>query len=201
MATIVGLLTIAISSYLIQYSEAIYHRFEWAFKWMERAPEIDTRARNAGAQVVLFGYERLGETIIPALKKMRKSYVVADFNPLAIKLLDERGEPSAYGDAGNEDFLEFLHIDKAKLVISTIPDLAVNTDILAFARRSKNKPTVIVTARSEHEAAALYEQGANFVILPFKLGGEHFAHMLEKKKTAKTTWNASAKLHKHHLGL
>lgn len=201
MATIVGLLTIAISSYLIQYSEHIYHALEPMFRWMERVPEEGEATRLTRTHVLLFGFEKLGESILPAIKKIEKSYRIADFDPMAIKHLDELGEPAAYGDVGNEDFLDYLRADKSKLIISTIPDLAVNTDILAYCKTKKAISTVILTAKNEHDAAILYSMGAHFVILPAKLGGEHFANLLSKKKTAKTPWNTAAKPMRKALGI
>ncbi len=201
MATIVGLVTIAGSSYMIQYSERLYQLLEPMFKFMERVPIEDGAVRKARTGVVLIGYDKLGEMILPAVKKLATTYIVVDYDPVAVKTLDELGEPGVYGDAGNEDLLESVRVDKAKMVISTVPDMAVNTDILAFCKMKKSGATVIVTAKNEHEAGMLYALGAHFVILPAKLGGEHFAHLLGKKKVAKTSWNAMAKPQKQALGI
>ena len=91
LSTAVGLITIAGSSYLIMHNERIYQRFQWVFKPFEpRSSLQEERLRDQKPyQVVLMGWHRTGQELLKTIKKMKKSYVVVDFDPLAIRELAE----------------------------------------------------------------------------------------------------------------
>ncbi len=200
LATIVGLVTIAGSTYLTIYNEQIYQFLEPAFRFLERAPDKDRVRSRPSAQIVLIGYEKLGEEILPTIEKLKKSFVVVDFDPSALKDLQALQVPFEYGDAGNEDFLEYLKLEKAETVISTVPDVAVSRDLLLYCISKRSKASVIVTAKSAREAKLLYEQGATFVIVPSILSGELFKDLLAKRKT-RASWSALAKKQKRKIGV
>lgn len=193
LATVVGLATIAGSSYLISYNESI---FDFAAKFLPflRTKAFDKEARHAVTpQIILFGYDRMGARILPEIQAITKHYLVVDYNPAVIELLAARGVPCMYGDVGSEDVLHFIKADKAKMVISTVPDMQVNDDIMDYLSAHHFAGSAIMTVKSSSDAARCYALGATFVIVPSMLGGEHFANLLKKKKTTKTSWGTLAK--------
>lgn len=200
MSTIVALVTIGVSTYLIKYNEQIYQKIEWVFSWMERGTIKRGKARVTAPHVALFGFEHLGEAILPAIKKMKKDYLVIDFDPVRIEAMKQRRIPAEYGDAGNEDFMAFIRLEKSKLVISTIPDFAVNMDLIAYLKSKRSRAPIVVTAKKADQASQLYAAGATFVIIPNFLGGELFAQMLAKRGTKKTSWGTAAKHQRKSLG-
>ena len=124
---------------------------------------------------------------------MNLAYKIIDFNPSVVERLKQQHIPVLYGDAGSEEVLKLARIDEAKMVISTIPDMAVNADILDYIRTRKSKALVVVTAKHSDDAARCYALGASFVIIPSILGGAHFAGLLKKAKLGKRSWNEMAK--------
>lgn len=196
LATMVGLVTIAGSSYLVAYNERLY-------EGMARFFPAHKHERNqvfaAGSEVILLGYDRMGKEILPSMKQMTDHYRVVDFNPVVVEELLADGEPVTYGDAGNEDALMMVHVDKAKLVVSTIPDMSVNDALLDFCRHRQSKATVVVTVKSSSDAKRCYDLGATFVIVPSILSGERFAEFLHAKKVKKTSWSGLAKTYMHWL--
>jgi hypothetical protein len=201
MITLVAIITIGISTYLIKYNEQIYQKVEWMFRWLEGNTKLHRSKRAQTPEIVLFGFEHLGEAILPAVKSLDQNYLVVDFDPVRIAEMKRRRIPSEYGDAGNEDFMQFLRLEKSKLVISTIPDLAVNMDLIGYMKSKRSKSPIVVTAKTNHQAATLYEAGATFVIVPNLLGGEHFAHMLKKRGSKKTSWAPAARRQRKALGV
>ncbi len=119
------------------------------------------------------------------------NYRVVDVNPSVIEELTEKGIDAYYGDAGDDQFLSKIKINKSKMIISTVPDIVITTDLLSYLRRRKYKGIVIVTARNSSDANKAYERGANFVIVPNVLGAERFGEILGKKKTGKRAWASS----------
>jgi len=197
LATLVGLMTIAGSSYLVAYNETIYEKIAKIFP-SKRKVEHDAMVHD-GAEVILLGYDRMGREILPAVKEMTDDYRVIDFNPAVVEALLVEGIPVSYGDVGSEDVLLMHHVDKAKLVISTIPDMSVNDDILDFMKHRHSKTSVVVTVKSSEDAKRCYDLGATFVIVPSILSGERFAEYLGSRKQKKGMWDALAKKYQHWL--
>lgn len=191
LATVVGLITIAGSSYLIAYNERIYEAFARAF------PRGTSKEResvhNHHHEVLLFGYDRMGETILPRVKALTDRYLVVDFNPTVVEHLLYEGHQALYGDVGSEEVLSMIRADRVKMIISTIPDMSVNADILDFLKQHHSTATTIVTVKSSNDAARCYELGATFVIVPSVLSGQRFADFLKTRKIAKGSWKALGK--------
>lgn len=202
LTTVVALITIAASTYIIKYNEQIYERIEFLFRPLEGVGDIHEHRLPKAPEIVMFGYHRIGKTILPTLKKLKQEYLVVDIDPAAIKHMQENNIPHVYGDAGNQELLKELRAEKAKIIISTIPDDAISRDIIAYLRKTKrSKPTIIVTVKTSEQALELYEAGANFVIVPNILGGEYFAELLKRKKVRKSSWTVAAKKQKKAFGV
>ncbi len=198
LVTAVGLLTIAGSSFLIEHNERIYNWMSPALRWLEPRHVLDSELKKTHkpTQVILFGFHRTGAIMLGTIKKMKQTYTVVDFDPQVIYELAEVGIPCVYGDAGDESFLDEIHADKSKLIISTIPDVSISTTMLTFLRTKKFQGTILVSARTHEEAERCYELGASYVIVPSILSGKKMSEMLEKTKWNKKDWQ---KLHQHSL--
>lgn len=193
IVTVVAMVTITFSSYVIAYNERIFETVARILPFLKpKAEELDM-LEEVAPEIVLIGYDRMGKKILPMVEDMSKHYRVLDFNPSVVEELSHYDIPVMYGDAGSEDALKLAKVDKAKMIISTIPDMAVNTDIMDFMRRRHARGSVILTVKSSEDAARCYALGATFVIVPSILGGEHFANLLKKKGLAKTTWGTLGK--------
>lgn len=198
LVTAVGVLTIAGSSFLIEHNERIFEFIHPALRWLEPKHVLPSELKTAHkpTQIILFGFHRTGSILLPIIQKMRQSYKIVDFDPQVINELNAVSVPSVYGDVSDESFLEEIHTDKAKLLLSTVPDVSVSTTILAFLRSKKYTGTVIVSARTHEEADRCYTLGASYVIVPSILSGRKMAELLEKTKMNKLLWK---KLHEHTI--
>ncbi|MBI4592513.1 cation:proton antiporter [Candidatus Uhrbacteria bacterium] len=194
LATTVGMITIAASSYLIEHNERIYQSIQGWFHWLEPHTALPSEVRRdrSVVKILLCGFHRTGAELLPTLKKLRQSYVVVDFDPVAVRELAELGEPTLYGDVGDENFLEEIKADKSRLIISTIPDFAISTSLLTFLRSRKFAGVIVVSVHTDQEATRCYELGATYVIIPPVLSGKKFSEMLQKNKTAKRGWERLA---------
>ena len=201
MVTLVAIFTIGVSSYLIKYNEALYERLSFLFDWLGKTKEKKLNKQAVVNDIILLGYHRMGESILPAIQSMKQSYLVVDFDPSAVTELSELKIPVVYGDAGDEETLESINAQHSKLLISTVPDVNISSDILEFIRVHDSGAVVVVTVKTAEEAARMYSLGATFVIVPTILGGRLFADLLKKKKTKKSSWGGLAKEQKTTLGL
>lgn len=181
IVTLVGIITIVVSSYLIMDSERIYKIFYRYIKLLEfgKTKRID-EAKEAVMKnhIVLIGAHRMGQGIIKALIDSSKDFSVIDFDPQMVEILKNKGIKVFYGDGVDPEAQDLSGFSKAKLIISTIPSVEDNAVILKEARRVNKKAKIILTADSEWEGRELYDAGADYVIMPHFLEGGHLGEIL-----------------------
>src|SRR5258708_37702122 len=112
------------------------------------------------------------------LRKKQILFITLDFNPRVFKELNSLNIPVILGDVTDEEILELAGVEKAKLLISTSPDINDNLIILEVLSGLHTKPTTIFTSASREDGIKLYENGANYVLVPHTVTGEHIRHIL-----------------------
>ena len=149
----------------------------------EKKKPTESRLKAKNIDAILFGYNRIGFSILSSLKKMKKNYLVVDYNPDVVSDLKKLRIPCLYGDADDEDLLGELPLDKIEIAVSTIPDFEANALLIESIRNVNKKAVIIVRAHSIDDALSLYDKGASYVLTPHFLGGEYVARMLAIIKT------------------
>ncbi len=192
--TIIGLTTIAGSTYMILYSDWLFARLAPILALFERKRVIDRESKQETYAHVLLGYNRIGHSIIRAFEKLKKPFVVIDFNPDIVKQLKAAGIPAMYGDVDDTEFIEAIGLTKAALIVSTIPEIETNQLVLDVLHRSSSKAVFITNAREISDAKQLYKAGADYVIMPHFLGGEFTANLIEEMKTNKRKYAHERKI-------
>lgn len=185
LVTIIGIITIAGSTYLILYSDKIY---PYLSKWLsifERKKVKKRKIIKKEYASMLFGYNRIGFSILKSFKKLKKNYLVIDYNPDTISDLTKFGMPCLYGDAYDSEFLETLPLDKIKIAVSTIPDFDTNILLIESIRAINPDAILVVRAHQIQKALTLYKKGASYVLTPHFLGGEYLAKMIVEEKIDK----------------
>jgi voltage-gated potassium channel Kch len=177
------IVTIMLTSYLIKYEQPIYRGMSNWLRVFERISKKNKELENIiddhQHEVVLAGYDLTGYSIFKTLQRMKKDFVVVEYDPEIIRKLIDENVPCIYGDIGDVEILEKLKLKNVKLVISTIPHQA-NTLLLMKKVKEKNPHAhMIVTSDSASNALELYDLGADYVIVPHYLGGDHVSLMLE----------------------
>lgn len=179
--TSVGVITISASTYFITYNQHLYRLLDpWLRVFQRRGVVHEARLPDTSPKdhVVLFGFHRMGTLIANALKKNGTPLVVVDFNPTIIDRLKRHGFNYMYGDYTDPEIYERLNLSKARLIISTVIGFEENLQFLS-ATGFLGVPR-IVTAHDAHDALGLYKAGADYVIMPHYLGGQHAARLLKK---------------------
>ncbi|HUW43454.1 MAG TPA: cation:proton antiporter [Bacillota bacterium] len=183
LITLVSIITIGICTYMVLYSNKIYRLISKHLSIFERKNIREKRKINKNVDAVLFGYNRIGFGILTSLKKIKKRYLVVDFNPDVISDLKKLRIPSVYGDIDDDCLLRELPLKNLKLAISTIPDFDTNELLIETIKEENPKTIVIVRAHTIEDSMALYKKGADYVLTPHFLGGEYLANMLKEIKT------------------
>lgn len=182
--TLAAIITITISTYMINYSNGFFERMKNLTKFFERKKihkKIQRKRKKYHA--ILFGYNRIGFNILKSLDKIKRKYLVVDFNPDVINALQKSGIPVLYGDAYDQDLLEELNLAEVNLAVSTIPDFETNVILIETLRKINPKAIVITRAHKIDEALELYKRGASYVLTPHFLGGEYIGRMIQNMGT------------------
>jgi Kef-type K+ transport system membrane component KefB/Trk K+ transport system NAD-binding subunit len=175
--------TILLSTYMVIYSQKFYELLR-GFAGLFEKKNIKTKDNIIKKQyhAMLFGYNRIGFSILNSLKRTNKKYLVVDFNPDTISRLNKLGVPALYGDVDDVDFLNELSLDKIELAVSTVPECETNTLLIDEIKRVNKDAIIIVRAHTIGEALELYKKGADYVLTPHFLGGEYVSKMITDLK-------------------
>lgn len=180
LITLVGLITISGSTYLILYGESIFSFLDPILQWTEFGAKQKKVRERTGAEfsAALFGFNRVGHDFARTFKELGLRFFVVDFNPHSITYLQRKRLNHYYGDASDVEFLDELPLAELKVVISTVPDMGANSLLIQKLREQNAQVVIILTAPNVKMAKQLYDKGASYVVLPHYLGAEHITQLL-----------------------
>lgn len=199
LATVVGMVTIALSAVMMIHAETLYRFCAPILGIFERRRTIPDTEKKETYDILLFGCHRVGSDFLPSILKRRKSYLVVDFDPQVIERLKRCDVHARYGDAGDDAFLESLRLDKIRLAISTIPDFETNALLLDKIRNQNQRAVIILIAQHLYEADHLYASGASYVVMPHHMGGNYAAMLVAKHGADPRVFEEEKRRHIHHL--
>ena len=180
---LLAIITITLTTYFVKFENGIYKRLagflDFFDKFSENKEGLEYIPKKRKAEIIICGYNRIGYDIVRTLKKMGKNMLVVDFNPETIKSLIGDKIPALYGDIGDTEVLERLNFKKANMLISTIPTKRDNLMLIKTAKNANRNIAILASADQIKEALDLYEAGADYVVLPHFLGGEHLSVLIE----------------------
>ncbi|MCA9369866.1 MAG: cation:proton antiporter [Pseudomonadales bacterium] len=178
--TLVGLITISISSYFIIYAERIYPPLRKILKFFQlRKKTSEKQKKIKKIDVLLFGYNRVGLQLLTFLKKQDYRVGVVDLDPATADKLPGKRAPLFHGDIENIEFLESLPLSEAKLIISTITKTETTLLLTKTVRTANPTATIILFAHTQEDAHELYQAGATYVVLPHHVGADHLTQIIE----------------------
>ncbi|MCX7945640.1 MAG: cation:proton antiporter [Hydrogenophilus sp.] len=162
LTTLVGLITIAVSSYMILYSHVLYGklaRFLWVFERQvpfREAEEVGPGpAAPSAPEVVVLGAGRYGEAFAEALQQRGIEVLAVEFDPENARIAQRAGIPVQFGDAEAVDFLAELPLSSVRWVVSTLPSPEATETAVGGLRALGFTGGIAVVARSDEEEARL----------------------------------------------
>lgn len=180
--TMIGLITIAGSSYGMIYGDKLFNLLRPIINHFPGLTNATQKEKSKESyDIVICGYGRFGSNLNKYILEHKKgSVVVVDENPKVIKHLENTDIPCIYGDLGNIEFLDEINVQNTKMIISTIKNF--DEDMLLLKTMKETNKNLILVFVSNHleEALKLYEQGADYVILPHYIWVDHASMMIEE---------------------
>lgn len=183
LITLVGLITISASTYMILYSHPLYERLSpWLEIFESRKPhredEQGVMFENAAPKIILFGLGRFGSGIARNLRERGLRVIGIDYNPELVRTGDAMGIPVYYGDAEDPEFIASLPLSHTQCVVSTARELTVNLALIHVLRNLGYKGFVAVTTDNPALSAQLEKAGADLVLEPYSDAGHNAAERL-----------------------
>ena len=133
---------------------------------------------NFKNHVVICGYGRNGKQAATKLQAYKKQFVVVEKNKEVEERLITEGIPYVLGNANEDEVLIQAGVDRASCFISALPSDADNLFVVLSARQLNQSINIISRASQESSYKKLKFAGANNVILPDKIGGDHMASLV-----------------------
>jgi hypothetical protein len=179
LVTLVGLVTIAASTYMITFSHQLYAVFEPVLGIFERRSnegEPDNGAKSKQPHdVILFGLGRYGLGIAGALRDRGLRVLGVDFSPEAFRYARSQGYDVIFGDATDPEFLAHLPLQHSSWMVLAVPEHQMGlthddprNSLLSLVRDLGFGGKVAVTAHHDAAAAALTATQADLVLMPYR---------------------------------
>ncbi|MDO7173972.1 potassium channel family protein [Mariniflexile sp. AS56] len=128
--------------------------------------------------VVICGYGRNGKQAATKLRAHNKAFVVIEKNKEMEERLQLDNAPYVIGNANEDEVLMQAGIERASSFISALPNDADNLFVVLSTRQINKDINIISRASNESSYNKLKFAGANNVILPDKIGGDHMASLV-----------------------
>lgn len=180
LVTLVGLITIALSVYMITYSHTLYNWLEPALGVFERKVPyseekiVGDQVYKKSHDIILFGLGRYGAAIADNLKRKGLKILAVDFNPDEVQLWRQKGFDTVYGDACDNEFIGMLPLGHVKWIISAMPqhNLGITHEdprlvLIDSLKQHQYNGKIVVSTHHPHEAEMLKIKGADLVLFPF----------------------------------
>ncbi len=200
IVTIVAVVTIAVSTYLMQYDNQILARLEKKSRFFRERPNQEQEKTINNHDVILFGFRKGGHEFVKTFRQMKKKYIIVDYNPTVIEVLEKKHLPFIYGDATDIELLKEIGIKQAHIIVSTITDFNTNEQLVKYVHRVNSSITIVCHADNYEEATSLYRHGATYVMLPHYIGSERISAFIRKHGTNRQAFNTYRQKHLFNLG-
>ena len=200
LVTLIGLVTIAVSVYMIVYSYRLYAVLAPVLRPFERRvptrePAEETPMATHDHDVIVIGLGRYGGAIAQLLRDQGKRVLGVDFNPEAVRRWRAEGIDAVYGDVADPEFVASLPVAGLENVVCAVPEHdfgLVQADprpglIQTLRANGYRGPIAVAVNRPEH-AARLQEAGADIVLQPFRDAADQAVHLLRGQRARPPVW-------------
>lgn len=179
LITLVGLITIGLSTYLILYSHQIYKFIAPVLSIFERNglnKEAGLESKtNEEYDVIILGLGRFGGKVAEYIEEHPNvKYLGIDFDPNIVREWNKQGKPIIYGDISDPELFDHIYLDNVSCILSTIPERDFSAQFIALLREKGYQGAIYLTALQEQDAEILKDCHADQVLIPHSMAAENF---------------------------
>jgi voltage-gated potassium channel len=143
-----------------------------------RQKKVQKKIQSLENHVIICGYGRNGQQAVQKLMAYDRSFVIIEKNEELVERYSNAKLLFVLGNASEDEILGKAGIEKATTLISALPSDADNLFIVLSARQINKNLKIISRATEESSYKKLKLAGADNVIMPDKIGGEHMASLV-----------------------
>lgn len=140
--------------------------------------KIKKMISNLENHVIICGYGRNGKQVAQKLLAHNKPFIIIENEKEIAEKYNSLETPLIFGDANDDSALIQAGIYKANCVIAALPDDADNLFIVLSSRQMNKKLKIISRASKASSYKKLRLAGADNVIMPNRIGGDHMASLV-----------------------
>jgi Kef-type K+ transport system membrane component KefB len=181
LVTLVGVITITVSTYFILYSDPIYDRLSKFLTLFEFRTTAVSKSEDAIAHpydAIIIGAGRMGSNVTAGLLEKNANLLVVDTDPQALKKVRQKRVTTLYGDISDADFASSLPLNETDAIICTVQDRSTNLVLLETLGRFNFQGSICLTAMDEPTAKLLQENPGVTVIRPLKMAAKRIVENL-----------------------
>ncbi len=127
---------------------------------------------------IIAGYGRIGALVADELATNGRPAVIIERSADRAAVIERRGLLYVQGDATDEATLLAAGLDRARVLVSVMPNDADNVFVTLTARRLAPKVEIIARAEGTSTQKTLRQAGAGHVVMPAAIGAHRIASLL-----------------------
>lgn len=137
--------------------------------------KMDSKIKKLSDHYIIAGFGRVGRQVAEEFARRKVSFVIIEKEDSAVEYLNNMKYHFKIGEATEDEVLNAVGIDRAAVLVSTLPSEADNVYLTLTARHMN--PNLYIIARADNPGGEkkLSRAGANSVVSPHVLGGARMA--------------------------
>lgn len=143
-----------------------------------RQKKVQKKLESMHNHIIVCGYGRNGKQAAQKLLAYNKPFVIIERDEEVIDRFSDENMLFIMGDAIEDETLMKAGIERASTLICATPNDADNLFIVLSARQMNKNLKIISRASEETSYKKLKLAGADNVIMPDKIGGDHMASLV-----------------------
>ena len=167
----VGLIIYFLSS-MAEYLVTFNMEYEW------RKRRSSNMVKKMKDHVIICGYGQVGSSAALTLKESGRQVVVIDHKSDGVSAAQDEDLLAIEGDATQDDVLKEAGIERAGSIIVSTGDDSLNLFIVLSARSLNPDLYIIARANQAANSEKLRRAGANRIVSPYHIGGQHMANIV-----------------------
>jgi CPA2 family monovalent cation:H+ antiporter-2 len=181
-----AIITMFLTPFAYSFNSFLYRwlsQKQWFAQRLTRQVDPGGRVQDMtlSHHAVICGYGTIGRRVAEVLEEQKFPYLVIELDPSLISELNERGIPCIYGDASNPVILAHADLDKARVLICTIPDYVATELTARNALKINPKLDIVARVHRDSDVEVLRDAGVTELVLPFFEGSlEMIRHTLHR---------------------
>jgi voltage-gated potassium channel len=143
-----------------------------------RLKKVEKQIKSLQNHVVICGYGRNGKQAVHKLMAYNRPFIIIEKDQEVAERYENEEMLFIHGNASEDEVLIQAGIERASTLICALPSDADNLFIVLSARQLNKNLKIISRATEESSYKKLKLAGADNVIMPDKIGGEHMASLV-----------------------